>query len=333
VASLPEPYLILIRDPVVHHELDLADEQLDALQSLAAELDPELWAIRNRPPREATEQLRKLTKKAEERVYSILDFVQRKRLEQIRFRVAGLEALLREEVAAKLELSADQENQIERVIQQAKKAADELRQKAQAGRPREEIFRKAAIIAFEQDRKIAGILSRQQRGRWRAMIGASVDVWRLGRVRFSAPELCEGDGWVNSGPLTLGQLRGNVVAVHFWSYGNLNCVHDYPRYRDWHASFGNQGLAIIGIHTPETNDERDVGRIRGKVAEAGLSYPVLIDNTRKNWNAWGNSVWPALYLIDRQGYVRYWWLGELSADEGQGEKLMRRRIEELLAED
>jgi len=333
VTSLPEPYLILIRDPVIHHELDLTEDQVKAVESLAAELDPELWTTRNLPPQKAIEELRKLTKRAENRMYDILEFSQRKRLEQIRFRVAGLETLLREDVAAKLDLSADQENQIGKVIRQSKKAADDLRKEAQAGKPHEEIFPKAARIAFEQDRKIAGILTREQRARWRAMIGSSVDVWRLGRVKFTAPELRGDDGWANCSPLTLGQLRGKIVAVHFWSYGNLNCVHDYPHYRAWHASFGERGLAVVGIHTPETNEERDTGRIRGKVAEAGLGYPVLIDNARKNWNAWGNSVWPALYLIDRQGNVRYWWLGELSAEEGQGEKLMRRRIEELLAED
>jgi hypothetical protein len=104
-------------------------------------------------------------------------------------------------------------------------------------------------------------------------------------------------------------------------------------YHDWQTRFQETGLIIIGVHAPQTSEERSSERVREKVREVGLTYPVLIDNARENWNAWGNSVWPSLYLVDKQGYVRYWWLGELNANEGQGEKLMRQRIEELLAEE
>ena len=333
VASLDEPYLILIRDSVVHRALDLTDEQALAITGLTDELDPLLWRTRNQPPQKSGEEIRKLTKTAEQRMSDILSFAQRKRMDQIRFRVAGMGILLGDEVGEKLSLSAEQDSKIEKVIQQAEKAADQLRVEAQKSEQGEQILLKAARIAFEQDRRIAAILSRDQRARLRAMLGSPIEVWRLGRVKFKTPALCESDGWVNSKPLTFAELRGKVAAVHFWTYGNLACVHDYPVHRDWQTKFGEKGLTIIGIHTPQTKEECDSGRVREKASDVGLTFPILIDNARENWNAWGNSVWPGVYLVDKQGSVRYWWLGELSANDGQGEKLMRLRIEELLAEE
>jgi len=75
-----------------------------------------------------------------------------------------------------------------------------------------------------------------------------------------------------------------------------------------------------------------VDAVRAKVKEAELTFPVLIDNDRKNWNVWGNGIWPSVYLIDQRGYLRYWWYGELNWQGTEGEKIMRRHIEELLAE-
>ena len=89
---------------------------------------------------------------------------------------------------------------------------------------------------------------------------------------------------------------------------------------------------IIGIHTPETQAERDPDRVRSKVKEAAFTYPVVVDNEKTNWNAWGNSMWPSVYLIDKRGNLRYWWYGELNWQGTEGEKIMRECIEELLAE-
>jgi len=88
----------------------------------------------------------------------------------------------------------------------------------------------------------------------------------------------------------------------------------------------------LGIHTPELPLEKDLEAVRRRAAEQGLSFPILVDNRNQNWNAWGNSMWPSTYLIDKNGYVRYWWYGELNYQQQGAEKLLRRRIEELLNE-
>ena len=86
------------------------------------------------------------------------------------------------------------------------------------------------------------------------------------------------------------------------------------------------------MHTPETSTERKVDQLREKVKEAEFDFPVVVDNDKKNWDAWGNSMWPSVYLIDKQGRIRFWWYGELDWNGANGQKIMAQRIDELLAE-
>jgi peroxiredoxin len=89
---------------------------------------------------------------------------------------------------------------------------------------------------------------------------------------------------------------------------------------------------VLGIHTPESAGERNVDNIRRKMTENGIEFPIAVDNDKANWNAWANNMWPSTYLIDKKGYVRYWWYGELNWKGTEGEKMFREKIEELLAE-
>ena len=91
-------------------------------------------------------------------------------------------------------------------------------------------------------------------------------------------------------------------------------------------------MTIVGIHTPEGEGEKDIDAVRKKVEENEMHYPVAIDNGARTWKAWANYWWPSTYLIDKKGYVRYWWYGELNWEGKEGEKFMREKIEELLAE-
>ena len=91
-------------------------------------------------------------------------------------------------------------------------------------------------------------------------------------------------------------------------------------------------MTLIGVHTPEGQHEFDVDAVKRKVQENEFDFPIVIDNDKRIWERWGNSMWPSTYLIDRRGYVRYWWLGELNWEGQQGERQLRQRIEELLGE-
>ncbi len=139
--------------------------------------------------------------------------------------------------------------------------------------------------------------------------------------------------WINSKPLKLSELRGQVVVLHFWTFGCSNCQHNYPTLKAWQTAFSGKGVTIIGVHTPETDRERQIENVRKSVAKNGLKYPIVFDKDAKIWKSWHNQWWPSTYLIDKQGFARYRWDGEFNWQNAKGESIMRKRIEQLLAED
>ena len=153
---------------------------------------------------------------------------------------------------------------------------------------------------------------------------------RLDREPRPAPEFTGVTDWVNSKPLKLADQTGKVVVVHFWTNGCINCIHNYPHYRAWQDKYkDNKNLLIIGIHTPEFDAEKDVDRIKDRMAKNKLTFAVAVDNDKANWKAWGNQYWPCIYLVDKTGSIRYHWEGELGDD---GYKRVTAQIDELLAE-
>jgi cytochrome c biogenesis protein CcdA/thiol-disulfide isomerase/thioredoxin len=141
-----------------------------------------------------------------------------------------------------------------------------------------------------------------------------------------APELQGISQWLNSEPLTLEELRGKVVVIDFWTYSCVNCLRTLPFLDRWYETYRDEGLVILGVHTPEFAFEREVANVRDAVAELGVDWPVAIDNDFGTWNAWGNRYWPAKYFVDRRGHVRYAHFGEGAYEESE------RVIRQLLAE-
>jgi len=131
--------------------------------------------------------------------------------------------------------------------------------------------------------------------------------------------------WLNSAPLTAADLRGKVVLVDFWTYTCINWLRTLPYVRAWAARYKDQGLVVIGVHTPEFSFEEDVDNVRRAVKEMGVTYPVAIDNDRAIWRGFANHYWPALYFIDAEGKVRDHYFGEGSYEGSE------MRIRQLLA--
>jgi len=121
--------------------------------------------------------------------------------------------------------------------------------------------------------------------------------------------------WLNSPPLTREQLRGKVVLVDFWTYSCINCIRSVPYVRAWAERYKDKGLVVIGVHAPEFAFERDPANVRKAVADLGIRYPVALDNNLAIWRAFNNRYWPAHYLADAQGLLRYHHFGEGSTDE------------------
>jgi len=140
-----------------------------------------------------------------------------------------------------------------------------------------------------------------------------------------APELEGGGAWLNSEPLTLAGLRGQVVLVNFWTFGCYNCRNTLPFVRQWWADYQAQGLVIVGVHTPEFRQEQELENVRAALEREQITWPVVQDNDYTIWRAYRNNWWPRFYLIDHTGRIIYDHIGEGAYDE------TARRIEAALA--
>ena len=123
-----------------------------------------------------------------------------------------------------------------------------------------------------------------------------------------------------------------MVVVHFWTFGCVNCAHNYPVYQQWARQYDPREVLVLGIHTPESEAEKDPAVLRNKITQEGLTFLIAVDNRKANWQAWANRVWPSVYLVDKNGRVRYWWYGELRWQGATGDQWMSAKIEELRAE-
>jgi thiol-disulfide isomerase/thioredoxin len=141
----------------------------------------------------------------------------------------------------------------------------------------------------------------------------------------TAPELAAGE-WINSTPLKLNELRGRVVLIEFWTFGCINCRNTLPYVKSWHDRYKEKGLTVIGVHSPEFDEERQVENLRREVTSLGIRYAVVTDNDYKTWNAYHVEAWPTTILLDKQGRIRWMHVGEGGYDEAE------RLIQKLLAE-
>ncbi|MEO1498178.1 MAG: redoxin domain-containing protein [Planctomycetota bacterium] len=328
---IPRNLLGLVHAPEVHEELGLNAEQVSGLEALfAAEVDGEWLRARNFN----VEKQAPIYDRLEARVWAWFDEQanpqQSRRLRQLEYLSQGGRVLLRDDLAATLgvtdadrsalgELSiATQEAQVKlgrttfgdpdipRLREEQKKAADAERAKL------------TAIIETVPHSKVA------------REMGDPFDTKKLARIYPMAPEIVPVDDWINSPPLTMAELRGKVVVVHFYAYQCGNCHANFDVYQRWHDKLRDQGVVVLGIQTPETRSERDPENVRRAAAARDLDFPILVDVASENWRAWGNTVWPCVYVVDQDGYLRRWWQGELRWKGATGDQIIENTVNDLL---
>ena len=142
--------------------------------------------------------------------------------------------------------------------------------------------------------------------------------------RMHMPAFAGATGWVNSEPLGPAELRGRVVLVNFWTLTCINWLRQEPYVRAWAQAYRDDGLIVIGAHTPEFSFEQEIDRVRQATEDRGIDYPVALDSDYAIWNAFDNRYWPALYFVDREGVIRDQHFGEGRYE--QSERVIQRLL-------
>ena len=132
---------------------------------------------------------------------------------------------------------------------------------------------------------------------------------------MTVPEIQGIASWINSEPITFEAQRGKVVLVDFWTYTCVNCIRTLPFLKAWHEKYADKGLVIVGVHTPEFDFEKDRENVIEATEGFGLGWPIAQDNDFKTWRAFNNRYWPAKYLVDKDGLIRYTHFGEGAYEE------------------
>ena len=204
----------------------------------------------------------------------------------------------------------------------------EATRRNQAADPlREEV---AAAVQAEQD-GLQTVMKPEQLETLEQLLGKPFDTGQLKRIYPMAPELVPTADWITSRPVTRKSWGGKMVLVHFYAFECHNCHANFDHYRQWHQKYGDD-VVVLGIQTPETPTERQVDAVKQAARERNLEFPILVDLDSANWKAWSNTMWPTVYVIDRDGYLRHWWQGELNWKGATGDQTIEQLIDELRQE-
>jgi thiol-disulfide isomerase/thioredoxin len=252
------------------------------------------------------------------------------RLNQLTWQAIGIASVLEPQATSKLNLSEEQVSRISIFLKASHEEMAALQRNTA-------FYSESSRVAYmrklrdETEKKVFSVLNNYQRITLRQLMGLPFDLSRVRTIACKAPEF-EVDTWINKPTLAPPELTGKVTVIHFYAFGCGNCIRTLPYYNQWRKHFPSDVFQIVGIHRPETQQERDIEMVKKKAAEAGMEYPVAIDNKSLMWNLWANNIWPSIYLVDKDGFVRYWWYGELNWQGAESEKYLRSKIQELIDE-
>ncbi|MGL4511631.1 MAG: redoxin domain-containing protein [Lacipirellulaceae bacterium] len=333
-----DPVLLKIaRDPQVHAELRLDGPTRDLVLAATDAVDGDWWRSRNLAPDERRTVIDGLTKNLRGALREGLAKQARKRLFQLELRAQGTRVLQRDDLARALGLDDAVRTKLAQVATESSRLATEAGAPISAGTATDDeraaITERLTELQRDEQRKGLALLSPEQQQKLIEYLGEPFDMTRLKRHYPRAPELVDAGGeWLQGGPQRVSDLRGKVVAVHFYAFQCINCVRNLPHYKQWSETFAAEDLVVIGVQTPETATEREPESVAEAMRRDGITYPVLLDSDSATWRAWGNTMWPTVYLVDRDGYLRSWWQGEMNWQGTPGEERMRGYIRELLDE-
>lgn len=324
LVAVPQNLLALAHTPEVQQELNLSSNELVQLEEVLREIDKTWWPARIQP----ASQQRKIVAELETKLVAEIERIHGKdavrRLHQIELQSQSARILIRPEVVKLLQLDGVQNKKLNALFSETDKLGQDLVDD-------EKKTLQFASAKQAEPKKAVALLRPEQTERLRQSLCEPLDTTKLERIYPFAPELIASEYWAGT-PVKLESMRGKVVLVHFYAFQCHNCVANFSHYNRWNETLKQRGVEIIGIQTPETTSERDPEKVIGAAKKEGFKFPVLIDIDSKNWNAWGNTMWPTIYVVDKKGYIRFWWQGELNWKGATTDKKVEAIIEKLLKE-
>ena len=327
---IPHPATMLLRDPSLYRELKLPPEQAEDLDAILEPIEQSLWRLRGVRGQRRQAEAESLLAQLHEKLALALSAEAHERYLQLERQALGLQALLLPDVKDSLKLNQGQAQQIQTHLYGLERNLRRAQRKIT--HPRELQLREIELRS-QTKQDVLAVLWPAQRDLFTGLLGPRFNFSVVESRACRVPELVDVSAWINAEPFTLKSLRGKVVVVHFYTYGCINCIHNLPIYNRWQERFPENEFQVVGIHRPETKGEYDLDQVRAKAKEAGIQYPIAVDNQGANWDAWANTAWPSLYVIDKQGFVRLWWVGELNWADSDGEQRVVARIVKLLEEE
>jgi len=331
-ALIPQRLLQLVHAPEVQGELELSADHLESLENLLVDVDAAWLPSRNLPPAKQREVMIGFEKRVRDWAAENLSKRQVQRLHQIERQAQGVRMMLGNDLAKELGLTPEQIKGFWDRARTTEAAREAYQAASESGRATDALEAHATeTVAAEQRALEKALTSKQHAALWKSL-GKPFETASLTRIYPLAPEIVPVDSWINSKPLTLASLHGKVVVVHFYAFQCHNCHANFAIYRRWHDTLTKKGVVVLGIQTPETPSERDPALVQAAATDRNLDFPILVDLDGKNWAAWGNTMWPCVYVVDKNGYLRAWWMGELNWKGATGDKVIEEAIDAALAE-
>jgi thiol-disulfide isomerase/thioredoxin len=328
---IPHPATMLLSNMSVHRELQLESHQYLLLEKALDNIQLRLWQLRDESPEKRNNKAKPLLQQLQEKLKTILSKQQLDRYRQLVWQRLGIYVYQEPKLQNRLQLNSHQRIQIQNTFRTLKENLSSINHSNESSPVSQRRSKSQNLIARAQQ-DIQDLLKGRQRNRLGKIFGRPYDFGQVQNIACKAPEFQVVETWLNSHPLRRDELLGKVTVIHFYAFGCINCVRNLPHYNRWVKRFPAGQFQMVGIHRPETQLEQNLEQVKQKAADAGMHYPIAVDNKGLNWDVWANRIWPSIYLIDKYGYVRYWWYGELNWQGIPSEKWMRSKIKELLRE-
>jgi peroxiredoxin len=324
--------------PIMHtaeaqSDLRLEPADRDRLRSVFEEIDGAWWSSRNLPELERRQIVAELETKFLDAWSKQVPSAALQRAQQLELQAQSIRAMLRPDVGNALGLSGRQKQELTKMAEATDEIAREVQRLIQEAKPSTSEQQKLQELQASETRKGFALLDDQQKELLRKIIGPPLDLSGASRVYPLAPEFSQDAAWIGNSPGQLSSLRGKVLILHFYAFQCINCRRNFARYNEWVDRFQGQDVVVLGIQTPELPAEQDPEKVREAAEQDQLKFPVLLDLDSQHWKAWGNTMWPTVYVIDQEGYIRLWWQGELNWQGATGDQVVAEAVSKLLGKE